>query len=87
MRRNAWAVADGVKPRIEAALEAWANRLVVGTNFPGANAAGQGLFLRELGREGEAQAKLREALLLPDKVMSHYLSREALADLGGHESK
>ncbi|HVQ30510.1 MAG TPA: tetratricopeptide repeat protein, partial [Vicinamibacteria bacterium] len=78
---------DTVRPRVEAALEAWANRLVVGTNFPGANAAGQGLFLRELGREADAQAKLREALLLPDKVMSHYLSREALAEMGGHEAR
>jgi len=72
---------EATKPRVEAALEAWANRLVVGTNFPGANAAGQGLFLRALGRESDAEAKFREALLLPDKVMSHYLSREALAEM------
>ena len=32
-----------VRPRVEAALAAWANRLVVGTNFPGANACGPGV--------------------------------------------
>jgi tetratricopeptide (TPR) repeat protein len=64
---------------LEAALASWNNRLVSGTNFPGANAAGQGYFLQALGRDAEARAKLREALLLPDKMMSHYLGRAALA--------
>jgi tetratricopeptide (TPR) repeat protein len=64
---------------LEATLASWNNRLVSGTNFPGANAAGQAYFLQALGREAEARAKLREALLLPDKMMSHYLSRAALA--------
>jgi tetratricopeptide (TPR) repeat protein len=64
--------------RLEAALRSWENRLVVGTNYPGANAAGQGWFLKALGRESPAQAKFQEALLLPDKVMSHYLSRAGL---------
>ena len=64
---------------LEAVLASWNNRLVSGTNFPGANAAGQGYFLQALGRHAEAEAKLREALLLPDKMMSHYLSRAALA--------
>jgi hypothetical protein len=67
------------RKRLETALEGWRNRLVVGTNFPGANATGQGFFLRALGREDEARAKFRDALLMPDKVMSHYLSRGALA--------
>jgi tetratricopeptide (TPR) repeat protein len=67
------------RARLEAALASWNNRLVSGTNFPGANACGQGYFLLVLGREKEARAKLREALLLPDKMMSHYLSRAALA--------
>ncbi len=60
------------------ALASWNNRLLSGTNFPGANAAGQGYFLMALGRLDEGRAKLREALLLPDKMMSHYLSRAAL---------
>jgi tetratricopeptide (TPR) repeat protein len=69
---------------LEAALASWNNRLVSGTNFPGANAAGQGYFLQALGRDADARAKLREALLLPDKMMSHYLSRAALHP-GGNE--
>jgi tetratricopeptide (TPR) repeat protein len=76
--------ADPVRPKVEAALAAWTNRLVVGTNFPGPNASGQGLMLKALGRDAEAGAKLRQALLLPDKVMSHYLSRAALAETRGH---
>ena len=67
------------RSRLESALASWADRLTAGTNFPGANACGQGYFLSALGRETEARAKLREALLLPDKMMSHYLSRAALA--------
>jgi tetratricopeptide (TPR) repeat protein len=74
--------AEALRPKLEAAVAAWTNRLAVGTNFPGANACGQGLMLRALGREPEAEAKLREALLLPDKLMSHYLSRAALAKQG-----
>jgi len=70
---------DERRARLESALASWNNRLVSGTNFPGANAAGQGWFLLALGREEEGRAKLREALLLPDKMMSHYLSRAALA--------
>jgi len=76
--------ADKVRPRVEAALQSWTNRLAVGTGYPGPNACGQGLMLRVLGRDAEAEAKLREALLLPDKLMSHYLSRAALAEARGH---
>ena len=76
--------ADAVKPRVEAALQAWTNRLAVGTGYPGPNACGQGLMLQALGREEESRAKLRETLLLPDKLMSHYLSRDALAEARGH---
>ena len=68
------------RARLETALASWNNRLTVGTNFPGANAMGQGYFLRVLGRDAEARAKLRDALLLPDKMMSHYLSRAALGE-------
>lgn len=79
--------AAAVRPRVDTALASWANRLVVGTNFPGANACGQGLMLQALGRDAEARAKLREALLLPDKLMSHYLSRAALAEAEWSPSK
>jgi tetratricopeptide (TPR) repeat protein len=67
------------RAQLEAVLASWDNRLVSGTNFPGANAAGQGYFLKALDRDDQARAKLREALLLPDKMMSHYLSRAALS--------
>jgi tetratricopeptide (TPR) repeat protein len=66
------------RARLETTLEAWERRLVIGTNFAGPNAYGRGLLLKALGREAEAQERFREALLLPDQLMSHYLSREAL---------
>jgi tetratricopeptide (TPR) repeat protein len=68
------------RARFEAALRGWERRLVIGTNFPGPNAYGRGLLLRILGREAEANERFREALLLPDRLMSHYLSRAALAE-------
>jgi tetratricopeptide (TPR) repeat protein len=76
--------AEAVRPRVEAALQSWTNRLAVGTGYPGPNACGQGLMLQALGRDEEARGNLREALLLPDKLMSHYLSRAALAEARGH---
>jgi tetratricopeptide (TPR) repeat protein len=78
--RRLGASAEEGRPRLEAALGDWENRLVVGTSFPGPNALGRGLFLRALGREKEARARLREALTLPDKLMSHYQSRAALRE-------
>jgi hypothetical protein len=69
------------RARLETALASWERRLVVGTNFPGPNACGRGLMLRALGRDEEARQRFKEALLLPDQLMSHYLSREALSDL------
>jgi tetratricopeptide (TPR) repeat protein len=78
-RRLGIGVEDERRAALEAVLASWNNRLVSGTNFPGANAAGQGYFLQALGRHAEAESKLREALLLPDRMMSHYLARAALA--------
>jgi hypothetical protein len=40
----------------------------------------QGLILRALGREEEAKARFRRALLLPDQRLSHFVSRRALQD-------
>jgi hypothetical protein len=37
-----------------------------------------GMRLRALGRETEARQAFRDAFLLPDKKMWHYLSRQAL---------
>jgi tetratricopeptide (TPR) repeat protein len=76
---GATAMDAATRRRFEEALATWERRLVIGTNFPGPNACGRGLILRALGREREAKERFREALLLPDQLMSHYLSREALA--------
>ena len=54
--------------------------LEAGTSFPGVVAAAQGVLLRALGREDEARARLRKALLLPDQRLSHFLARRALAE-------
>jgi predicted RNA polymerase sigma factor len=51
-----------------------------GTGFPGVVVTSQGLMLRALGREDEARARFRRALLLPDQRLSHLLSRRALQD-------
>ncbi len=51
-------------------------------HFPGAATYGQGLILRGLGRAQEGEERLRKALLLPDKSLSHYLAREALGAAG-----
>jgi len=81
--RRLGAKAEDGRPALEAALRNWDNRLEVGTSFPGANAVGRGLFLRALGREEEARARLLEALYLPDALMSHYVSRTALREGDG----
>ena len=51
-----------------------------GTSFPGVVTHAQGLLLRALGREEEARARFRRALLLPDQQLSHFLSRRALEE-------
>jgi tetratricopeptide (TPR) repeat protein len=86
-RRLGIGAEDERRAVLEAVLASWNNRLVSGTNFPGANAAGQGYFLQALGRDAEAESKLREALLLPDKMMSHYLARAALAAMAQDEAE
>lgn len=78
-KQGAAGMDPATRSRFETALAAWERRLVIGTNFPGPNAYGRGLILRALGRDAEAKERFREALLLPDQLMSHYLSREALA--------
>jgi tetratricopeptide (TPR) repeat protein len=80
-KRKLGAVMDPTtRARFETTLEAWERRLVIGTNFAGPNAYGRGLLLKALGREAEAKDRFREALLLPEQLMSHYLSRAALAE-------
>src|SRR5262249_58595300 len=53
-----------------------------GTAFPGIVTYAQGLHLRALGREAEAQERFRRGFMLPDHRLSHFLSRRALE---GHD--
>ncbi len=67
------------KLRLEGALSDSKRFLERGTSFPGVVTCAQGLLLRALGREEEARAHFRKALLLPDQQLSHFVSRRALA--------
>jgi hypothetical protein len=72
---------DGAaRARLEAALAESDAFLAGGTSFPGVVVQAQGMMLKVLGREDEARARLRKALLLPDQRLSHFLARQALAD-------
>jgi tetratricopeptide (TPR) repeat protein len=66
------------RTRLEAALAESEKFLQGGTSFPGVVAASQGLILRSLGREEEARASFRLALLAPDQRLSHLVARRAL---------
>jgi tetratricopeptide (TPR) repeat protein len=66
--------------RLEGALTDSEAFLAAGTSFPGVVVEAQGLLLRALGREDEARARFRKALVLPDQRLSHFLSRRALQD-------
>jgi tetratricopeptide (TPR) repeat protein len=66
------------RKRLEDSLAQSEAFLAGGTNFPGAVAYAQGMTLRALGREEEAKAHFRSALMLPDVRLSHFLSRRAL---------
>jgi hypothetical protein len=39
-----------------------------------------GMLERELGHEDEAQREFRRALVLPDRLLSYHLTREAMAE-------
>jgi tetratricopeptide (TPR) repeat protein len=66
------------RTRLEQSLAESEKFLQGGTNFPGVVAYAQGMLLRALGREDEARARFRRALLLPDQRLSHFLTRRAL---------
>ena len=68
------------RPRLEKALVESDAFLAGGTSFPGVVVEAQGRLLRALGREEEARARFRKALLLPDQRLSHFLARRALAE-------
>lgn len=69
------------RPRLEQALRESDAFLEAGTRFPGVVATAQGVLLHVLGRDDEARARLRQALLLPDQRLSHFLARRALAEM------
>jgi hypothetical protein len=66
------------KRDLEAGLSRAQDLLERGTAFPGIALYAQGLHLRALGHEAEAQQRLRRVFLLPDQRLSHFLSRRAL---------
>jgi tetratricopeptide (TPR) repeat protein len=68
------------RTRLEEGLAQSDRFLASGTGFPGVVVTSQGLMLRALGREDEAKARFRRALLLPDQRLSHLVSRRALQD-------
>jgi tetratricopeptide (TPR) repeat protein len=68
------------RARLEEGLAQSEKFLESGTGFPGVVLASQGLMLRALGREDEAKARDRRALLQPDQRLSHLVSRRALQD-------
>ena len=70
------------KRELEASLERSREFLARGTAFPGIATYAQALHLRALGREAEAQERLRQVFLLPDLRLSHFLARRALE---GHD--
>ena len=69
------------RARLLAALGESDAFLEAGTSFPGVVVEAQGVLLHVLGRDDEARARLRKALVLPDQRLSHFLARRALAEL------
>ncbi len=66
------------KRDLQAALASAEAFLEHGTAFPGIATYAQGLLLRALGREADAQERFHHVFLLPDQRLSHFLSRRAL---------
>ncbi len=66
--------------RLEAGIADAERTLQAGSNFSGLILSSQGLMFRLLGRQEEARARFRRALLLPDQRLSHLVSRRALQD-------
>ncbi len=69
------------RPRLETALRESEAFLEAGTSFPGVVTEAQGVLLHALGRDDEARARLRKALVLPDQRLSHFLARVALLEM------
>ncbi len=66
------------RAKLEPALVDSQDVLDRGTSFPGTIVYSRGMLLRALGRDDEAKEQFRQALVLPDQLLSHFLSRRAL---------
>jgi len=64
--------------RLESALQQ-ASSNSESSSFAGWWVYNEGMIEQSLGHESEAQGKFRKALLLPDRLLSYHLTREALA--------
>jgi len=65
-------------PRLEAALQQ-ASAMSESSSFAGWWVYNAGMIEQFLGHAEESQRKFRKALLLPDRLLSYHLTREALA--------
>ncbi len=63
--------------RLESALQQ-SNAMAESSAFAGWWVYNTGMIDRALGREREAEADFRKALLLPDRLLSYHLTREAM---------
>jgi tetratricopeptide (TPR) repeat protein len=71
---------DAWRPRLTEALAAASRTLEAGTSSsPGTFQLARGLLLRALGRETEAARAFADVFKLPDRNLSYYLARSALA--------
>jgi hypothetical protein len=64
--------------RLQAALDQ-ANGMIETSSFGGFWAYTAGMLNRARGNESQAKSDFRHALLLPDRMLSYHLTREALA--------
>lgn len=65
-------------PRLQSALQQ-ANSMSESSSFAGWWVYNAGVIEQSLGHAEESQRKFRKALLLPDRLLSYHLTREALA--------
>jgi tetratricopeptide (TPR) repeat protein len=65
-------------PRLESALQQ-ASAMSETSSFAGWWVYNAGMIEQSLGHSDESQGKFRKALLLPDRLLSYHLTREALA--------
>jgi Tfp pilus assembly protein PilF len=78
-RRLGTADAGAWRERLQKSAAESEKQVLAGAARQGVVLHAEGLVLRALGREDEARARFRQALLQPDLQLSHFLSRRALA--------